>query len=175
MPNIDPEESARRILEATNLSVPVDVYAIARMHNIDIRIQELEDAVSGMLVIKDTYAIIVVNERHHSNRQRFTVAHELGHFTLHRNATHVFIDANPVFFRDTISAQGTHIQEMEANAFAAELLMPASFLQGQIGTQPLNPTLDPFDDVTIQQLAAKLQVSIQALTIRLTRLGLIVE
>lgn len=175
MTMINPEEAARELLDATAYTIPVDVYAIAQAHHINVRSQPLEDTVSGMLVIKNTYAIIGVNENHHPNRQRFTIAHELGHFLLHRDEAHVFVDAKPVFFRDERSAAGRQQQEIQANRFAAELLMPESVLQARIANQPLNPFLDPFDDLTVQRLAAEFGVSIQALTIRLTRLGLIAE
>jgi Zn-dependent peptidase ImmA (M78 family) len=175
MPRISPEEAARAILADTGYAVPVDVYAVAQSHNIEIRSQPLEDAVSGMLVIKDTYAIIGVNESHHPNRQRFTIAHELGHFILHGDEARVFVDAKPVFFRDEKSSEGSHRQEIEANRFAAELLMPAFVLKEKLGDQPLNLFLDAFDELTLQRLALELAVSSQALTIRLTRLGMIAE
>ncbi|HSH80377.1 MAG TPA: ImmA/IrrE family metallo-endopeptidase [Herpetosiphonaceae bacterium] len=171
---IDPEEAAQQILRPTGYRIPVDIYAIAKEHNVEIRSQTLEDTVSGMLVIKDQYAIIGVNENHHPNRQRFTIAHELGHYILHRDKARVFVDSKPVFFRDEVSAEGIYLQEIQANAFAAALLMPAKVLRDQV-TEPLNPLLDPFDEVTVHTLATELGVSVQALTIRLTRLGLIID
>jgi Zn-dependent peptidase ImmA (M78 family) len=122
-----------------------------------------------MLVVKGEHAIIGVNEAHHLNRQRFTLAHELGHFLLHHSASSVFIDASPVFFRDETSSDGSKLQEIEANTFAAELLMPEELLRKFINNQPL----DAFDERAVRRLAAQFGVSAQALTIRLTRLGLI--
>lgn len=172
---IEAEEAAKRILANTGSAIPVDLEMIAEAHNIQIRRQVLEDAVSGMLVVKDTYAIIGINEGHHPNRQRFTIAHELGHFFLHRNNERVFVDGKPIFYRDQVSSEGSQIQEIEANAFAAELLMPASALKAQLSDRRLNLFLNPVDDLTVQRLALELAVSVQALTIRLTRLNLVEE
>src|SRR6266516_5935935 len=122
-------EIAKQTLEGFVEQLPIDVQAIIQAHNIAIRRQPLEEAVSGMLVVKEGYAIIGVNESHYPNRQRFTLAHELGHFLLHGDSASVFIDASPVFFRDETSSEGSKLQEIEANAFAAELLMPESMLR----------------------------------------------
>jgi Zn-dependent peptidase ImmA (M78 family) len=81
----------------------------------------------------------------------------------------VFVDRSPVFFRDETSSSGVKWQEMDANAFAAELLMPSEDLKQQLNEWPI----DAFDDMSIRRLAARFGVSAQALTIRLTRLGLV--
>jgi Zn-dependent peptidase ImmA (M78 family) len=78
--------------------------------------------------IKDGTGVIGVNNNHHRNRQRFTIAHEIAHYRLH-HVGKVFNDATPVFFRDTTSAAGQSPQEIVANAFAAELLMPENKLR----------------------------------------------
>ncbi len=131
--------------------------------------EELEDSVSGFLVIRDGRGIIGVNRRHHPNRKRFTVAHELGHYLLHGDDASVFIDSSPVFFRDDTSSEGTRVQEIEANTFAAELLMPAEILRERVG----HHLIDIHDETSVRRLAAEFGVSAQALAIRLTRLDLI--
>lgn len=164
-----PVEVARQLLERFGEQPPIDIEAIVKAHSIAIRRQDLEDSVSGMLVIKDGRTTIGVNENHHPNRQRFTLAHELGHFLLHRSVSNIFIDASTIFFRDGASSDGSKTQEIDANAFAAELLMPEKQLREIINNQPL----DAFDEGAVRRLAAQFGVSAQALTIRLTRLGLI--
>ena len=74
-----------------------------------------------------------------------------------------------MFFRDEISSTGTKEQEVEANAFAAELLIPAASLRERVEQQ----AVDPYDDATVHRLARTFGVSAQALTIKLVRLGLI--
>lgn len=166
---LSPEEAARQILDQGRYETPVDVERIAQRLNITIRMQELEENVSGVLIIKQERAVIGVNKDHHPHRQRFTIAHEIGHFLLHRSSDRVFIDAAPVFFRDENTSSGRDPQEIEANQFAAELLMPERELRALVSVQPI----DVFDDAGVRRLATHFGVSAQALTIRLTRLGLV--
>jgi Zn-dependent peptidase ImmA (M78 family) len=166
---VTPEEVARKLLDRFGQQLPIDIEALIKAHNIAIRRQELEESISGMLVIKDGRVIIGVNENHHPNRQRFTLAHELGHFLLHRSVSSIFVDASTIFFRDSTSSDGSKAQEIEANAFAGELLMPAKQIREAINNQPL----DAFDEGAVRRLAVQFGISSQALTIRLTRLGLI--
>jgi Zn-dependent peptidase ImmA (M78 family) len=162
---------ARRALKSNGGQLPIDVHAIARSHNVAVHEVTLDESVSGVLVVKDGRAIIGVNAAHHPNRQRFSIAHELGHYLLHsRNSpSDVFVDTAPIFFRDERSSDGTEYQEIQANAFAAELLMPEDLLRGELRNGPL----DAFDDDAVLQLASRFGVSVQAISIRLTRLGLI--
>jgi Zn-dependent peptidase ImmA (M78 family) len=62
-----------------------------------------------------------------------------------------------------------HDQEREANAFAAELMMPESAIRSLMVTDPI----DVFDDAAVKQLANRFGVSTQALIIRLTELDLV--
>ncbi|MEA5576070.1 ImmA/IrrE family metallo-endopeptidase [Anabaena sp. UHCC 0451] len=161
------KQAAQKILERFGDTLPIKLDAILKEHNISVRKEKLEDKTSGMLVIKDSYAIIGINDNHHPNRQRFTIAHELGHFLLHHTVSNVFIDSSLVFFRDEKASEGTKRQEIEANTFAAELLMPESVLIEKVRNLP------PDDDKAVKELADEFAVSVQALTIRLTKLGLI--
>lgn len=132
-------------------------------------LQDLEDAVSGLLILNEGDGIIAVNQDHPKNRQRFSIAHEVGHWCLHRDRASVFIDTTSVFFRDRDSAEGTSQQEREANRFAAALLMPRQALQRAVGDDPL----DPSDEAAFRRLAAQFGVSVQALSIRLAHLDLL--
>ena len=73
-----------------------------------------------------------------------------------------------VWLRSELSSQGTNVEEKEANLFAAELLMPVRYLEGdveQIGT------IDLGDADALVDLAEKYGVSTQAMTFRLAYLG----
>lgn len=164
-----PEQIAQELRADVGDTLPIDVKALAERYGIAVREGQMEENVSGMLVVKEQGAIIGVNQAHHPNRQRFTIAHELGHYFLHRHKGRVFVDAAPVFFRDAASAEGDDWQEVEANAFAAELLMPKADLVAEVRSAPI----DAFDDLALRRIAAHFGVSVQALTIRLARLGLI--
>lgn len=160
-------EAAQSLLRKHQYSIPVDVHQIALDLGLTVIERDLEDQVSGMLVIKKGRGTIAINENQHLNRQRFSIAHEIGHYLLHRDDGQVFIDATPVFFRDTASAEGRSLQEIAANRFAAELLMPEQNMREILHNQPI----DVFDDTAIRRIANQFGVSSQALTIRLTRLG----
>jgi Zn-dependent peptidase ImmA (M78 family) len=100
-------------------------------------------------------------------RQRFTIAHEIGHAVL---TAQDFLYVDKVArLRDARSAQGTDPAEVEANAFAAELLMPADMLEREVQRRG---GLDVYDQDDVLELAGEFQVSTQALLIRLNMLGL---
>ncbi len=164
----DPVVVARALLRKLGGEVPVDPYDAAARHGIEIIERDLEESVSGMLVWRGDRAVIGVNRRHHPNRRRFTVAHELGHYLLHRELASVFVDGPGVLYRD-LSSEGSRQQEIDANRFAAEFLLPEAAVRECLGEQ----SVDAHDEITIRALAERFRVSPQALTIRLTRLGLI--
>jgi Zn-dependent peptidase ImmA (M78 family) len=146
---------------------PVNVEAIAEKLKINIEHDDLDDDVSGFLILKKNNHTIVVNENHPSNRQRFTIAHEIGHFVLHaNNGKELFIDKK--YARDINSSTGEINEEMEANSFAAELLMPAQMLKDELVSSGFNV----FDDMATFALAKKFRVSEQALGYRLGKLDL---
>lgn len=159
--------AARNLLKKSRYSIPVDVRALIEKFNVAIVEQPMEDSMSGMLVIKGNQAVIGVNQAHHPNRQRFSLAHELGHYLLHRHYQTIFIDPSTVFFRNNLSTQGTDLYEIEANIFAAELLMPEDAIKRAVA-EPI----DAFDERAVARLALQFKVSTQALTIRLTKLNL---
>lgn len=171
MPKSQAIQTARSILSKFDYTTPVDVEAIAVQHAVRVVREDFEDSVSGVLVIKDNQGIIGVNTNHHPNRQRFTIAHELGHYLLHPGESGVFMDRSPVFFRDSSSSEGGDQREREANAFAAELLMPREDLTELLEGRHI----DAFNEVSVRRLSARFGVSAQALTIRLTTLGFVTE
>jgi len=157
---------ADRLIERLGISTPpVDVEWVASQLGVGIVYKPLEDTVSGVLVQQGEQASIGVNALHHSNRQRFTVAHEIAHHVLHPNSPTVFVDGLMIHFRDgTVPATP---EEQEANAFAAALLMPARFLRRDLTKR----AIDASDETAVRSLAQRYGVSPQALTIRLVELG----
>ena len=71
--------------------------------------------------------VIYANAEDHFNRQTFTVAHELGHYLLHRTLFEEHPEDYKVLLRMPLGAE-TDPVEKEANAFAANLLVPRKFL-----------------------------------------------
>jgi Zn-dependent peptidase ImmA (M78 family) len=158
--------------ESGILQAPVDVEKIARSLNIAIKRTPSEDDISGFLLVQANDQVVIgVNMLHHPNRQRFTIAHEIGHFMLHE-IDEVHVDRAVVKLRDQRSSSGSHIDEVEANRFAAELLMPTEFLEDDLDKFFL---VDLHDDRRMMQLAKRYQVSVQAMTNRVVSLGLLPE
>jgi Zn-dependent peptidase ImmA (M78 family) len=163
------KEAAREILNRFGSKVPVEVEAIVEAHGISIFVEDVEVSISGMLVIKGERAHLILNQLHPIGRMRFTLAHELGHYLLHRDKASVFIDETALFYRGARAKQGVDPMEIEANAFAAELLMPENVLRAELGARPLH---SEYDD-EIQKLAPRYGVSAAAMTNRLKTLKLV--
>ena len=98
-------------------------------------------------------------------RRRFSIAHEFGHFILH-NHPGIHIDKG-FFFRNKISEEVNNPNEIEANRFAAELLMPKNFIVQALQ----NYSKNFFEDDIIERLARDFKVSKAAMGFRLQNLG----
>lgn len=101
------------------------------------------------------------NQNESKERQRFTIAHELGHFASGHLA------GNRVMFRDTNEMFTKRVfdpLEAEANRFAAALLMPADLVKASIQRDGMT---------TLHQLAKRFGVSESAMRWRLVNLGLL--
>lgn len=162
-------EAARAILREFGVAAPpVPVERIIKSRKIVLQYAPLDEDLSGMAYIKDGVGIIGVNTLHHPNRQRFSAAHELAHHVLHdediRQAVHVDKGIR-VLFRDDISALGTEPMEIEANAFASELLIPGDLLAAALE----GGGVDLEDEAAIEALARRFRVSAAAMRFRLTR------
>lgn len=151
------------LLKANGIrTLPIPVETIAWNLGVEIKYEPAEDSLSGALVRNRKQVVIGVNSAHHSNRQRFTIAHEIGHFVLHRGIK-LHVDED---FRVNLRDGSSSVEEMEANAFAAELLMPASFMDRE------TRKLGRIDEQGKKRLARRFQVSVMAMEIRLANLGL---
>lgn len=163
-----PELMAMQLLPSGLGCGAVDVEGIARSRGLIVAYEDLDDGVSGMLIRRASQPpVIVVNQDHATSRQRFTMAHELGHLMLHPRTGEVHVD-----YRDGRASEGTYRREREANAFAACLLMPRNIVLRCLGTRRLDP-FDERDAARIADAAMELQVSHTALTWRLKALKLL--
>lgn len=177
------EMEARRLLRKHGVNqAPVAVEEIARRSGIVVRRKPFEGEVSGVLYRSGDVPVIGVNALDALVRQRFTIAHEIGHFLLHEEALHVdrhYPEIVPVkstvspsrrFNRDKVSGQATDRREIEANGFAAALLMPKEFLDDDLkGVKP------PLKARQVDGLAKRYRVSQQAMIFRLMNLGVPME
>ncbi len=146
-------------------SFPVHVKEIAERFGIKVLFSmSMPQDVSGFIERKvDEQYRIVVNANHNEHRQRFTIAHEISHYILHRDILEKrsIVDRNAnhgVMFRSNAT---TDIQEREANNLAAKILMPTNAIRHAI-TQGSR---------TVSALANQFDVSPEAMRIRLENLG----
>jgi Zn-dependent peptidase ImmA (M78 family) len=158
------QEALRLIREHDIKTPPVPVDRIARALGIRVQFAPFDGDLSGMAFIKDGVPIAGVNSLHHPNRQRFTLAHEIGHICLHRKEieAQVHVDKGSLR-RDTLSASGVDILEIGANAFASELLIPEPLLEIVLAGR----SIDLEDDDLIASLAKRFRVSEAAMSYRL--------
>lgn len=164
---------ALRLLKDCNINTsPVPVNKIAEKLGASIRYSPFQDErnneLAGMLIRGDDQVVIGVNSLHHRNRQRFTIAHECGHLLLHKG-TEVYIDRSfRVNKRDRLSSQAVNPEEIEANRFAAELLMPFDMVLKDLQDHDID--IEGGEGAELKALADKYQVSVQAMTLRITNL-----
>jgi Zn-dependent peptidase ImmA (M78 family) len=165
-------QAAERLL--TSLGVrraPVDVGNVATRLGLRVLRQELGDDISGLLVRTATGTQICVAAKHPEVRRRFTIAHEIAHHVLGHQfepGEHVHVDrGNYISQRGVRASEGVDPKEIEANQFAACLLMPTDLVRAAVERLGEGPLLDGH----VEELARKFKVSEQAMTIRLTTLG----
>ena len=164
------EERVSKILKDCKISeAPVPINSIAEQMGLTIKPYDLGVNVSGVLVINQNTATIGINPLDPPVRQRFTIAHELGHYELHRDKGDLFVDKQRILFRDENSSLGELRNEKEANAFAAAILMPENLMNKEIKKKHLNVS----DEEAVKKLAKTFGVSEIAMTFRITNLNLL--
>jgi Zn-dependent peptidase ImmA (M78 family) len=163
LPNIQKSQSAEetqtagQIIEHFQQEAPVNVVGIADALGINVWEDNLTP-ISGKLFIdklnggKSGFSI-VINSTESLPRKRFTVAHEIAHFILHREDLENGIVEDALFRNSGLSSK----KETEANKLAADILMP----------YPLITKLMENGIRTIEDLADALEVSKAAISIRL--------
>jgi Zn-dependent peptidase ImmA (M78 family) len=163
-------ETVSSLLAEGKVTGPIiDVRALAKLKGAQVVEEPIarEDFSGFLFHPPDAPPVIGVNARHAITRKRFTIAHELGHLLLHPMAG-VHVDRAMLQMRDSKASEGTDCNEIEANRFAAELLMPHYFLETDVRTMT---RIHADDEKAIGILAKKYGVSPQAMTIRLASLN----
>lgn len=139
-------------------TAPVDVAKVAERLGLAIYQGDLAKGISGVLVRDPNYNtpsgfVIFVDDSESFVRQRFTAAHEIGHFVLHKERVGNRVEDNYLLRSEGFS----NALEAQANRFAADLLMPFELINQLIA-----------EGVTdVASLAKRLKVSEIAMGIRL--------
>ena len=141
--------------------VPVPVFDILRELGLGPTFEFLSDDISGWIERRpdDGYGV-TINAMHAPVRQRFTAAHELGHYIYHRDLLGAGVGDTRAYRAEGTPLPNTAIRPMherQANSFAANLLMPYNSIHA----------LRAQGVVTVVELAERFQVSRDAMRIRL--------
>jgi Zn-dependent peptidase ImmA (M78 family) len=166
------EIKAQKIISEVGITEPpIPIELIVEHHGAQIARRRFEGFESGFAISQGDQRIIGVNTDTTPRRQRFTIAHELGHLLLHHkplNVDHSIL----VSRRDDVSSLGTDQEEIDANAFAAAILMPANMVASEIEKE--FPAYGrPSRKILIAKLARTFNVSDEAMAYRLVNLNLI--
>ena len=152
---------ALKILESHSQETPINIFGVLQDVGLRLEFRPESENISGWIepLNGDGY-LVVINERHSATRQRFTAAHELGHYIYHRDLlgrgvgdTRAYRSAGTPLPNTAITIQ----HERQANTFAANVLMPYA----QIARFKGQGVTDP------RELAKLFLVSEEAMRIRL--------
>lgn len=174
------EKLASDIVIFNKIMTPaVPIKDIVKKYDLDVIPYNLGDGISGTLVMENNKGFIGYNPAESKFRQRFTIAHELGHYLLHvknllnyknLQARNIFVDISYIVkYRSAKNYTPSEWkQEQQANAFAAAILMPIDFIEAELN-KPINQTMG--EGELIESLAKIFEVSVPAMTFRLNNLN----
>ena len=155
------ENNIKKILEHQK-NIPVPIIKLANSFNIQVyRVSNMANNVSGAIINDNGIYSIYVNAKEPEYRRRFTIAHEIAHFLLHRDIIEDELDgnlteakgSNGVMYRSKLY----DVFEKDANKLAAEILIPLNKIQELYINSNYN----------IKILVKEFNVSEQAIKIRL--------
>lgn len=147
----------KTIIQNFHNNIPVKVGEMARAFGLDVKVSTLDVGISGMIHPDGDGYKIVINKHEPEYRRRFTLAHELAHFLLHRDLIGSGISDN-VLYRSQLS----DAMEAEANRLASDILMPSEKVKEAQSELQISKLAD-----AVSLLAQRFKVSEEAMRIRL--------
>jgi Zn-dependent peptidase ImmA (M78 family) len=167
------ERLAEALIEKHGIKeAPVPIERIASAAGALIARNHFPGYESGFALREAGRWIIGVNTSTSPRRQRFTIAHELGHLLLHEGRPLITDYSVLVSKRDDTSSTGTDKEEIEANGFAAAILMPRDLVVTELSKE-LDLGEASSRDELIARLARIFNVSTEAMGYRLINLNII--
>lgn len=148
------------ILDRYKAEVPVKLGALAAELGLEVFKSTLRPGISGLIEPSQTAASgfrIKINRHETVERQRFTLAHEIAHFLLHRFDIGKGV-VDDTLYRSALSSR----KEIEANKMASQIIMPLPSIQQAKAELSHLPV-----DEMVEVLAKRFRVSQQAMRIRL--------
>lgn len=155
-------EEEREILKRYMAEHPVKLGKLAKELGVSIKVSSLGTGISGQISREEEGYVVRVNRNEARERQRFTIAHELAHYLLHRKV----IDSSPNGITDTVLYRsGAPMQiEYEANRLASQVVMPMELVEKEL-REVFGGIIT---EATIESLANRFEVSKAAMEIRLS-------
>lgn len=148
------------LLEQFTATYPVRVGELASALGLRVVTAPLAPRISG-LIQPNAEAVagfeIKINKYEAPERQRFTLAHEISHYLLHRKDIGSGVVDN-VLYRSNLTSR----KETEANKLAAMIVMPAHLVNREARAKG-----GPHAPGVVEELANAFKVSTQAMKVRL--------
>lgn len=144
-----------KIIKDNQKSYPIRITAITEEYGIDVYNLSMSSNISGAIIKEGDKYVIYVNDKHTPNRQRFTIAHEIAHYILHKEKIGDNLTDNAMY-RSKLS----NVFERQANILASEILMPVNFVMQFIE-----------ENKSVSEMASLFKVSEGAMRIRLRQGG----
>ncbi len=150
-------QDLKDVIKKHQNDVPIKIGELVKDFGVEVKISTLDVGISGMIHPSQNGYKIVINKHEPEYRRRFTLAHELAHFLLHRDLIGSGISDN-VLYRSQLS----DTREAEANRLASDILMPPEKLK-EAQADLMMPKLAD----AVSPLAQLFKVSEEAMRIRL--------
>ena len=152
-------EMASKVLAECGIAEPpIDLKRIVEVKGfVYMEVDTFPDDVSALFIEKGGQNYAMVNSKHHPNRRRFSLAHELGHIILSHKWVDLEEEVSTIDTPPENNGDSRHrdAREKEADIFASALLIPLAMLKKEHSKK----------DVDINKLAKAFAVSPQAMTI----------
>jgi Zn-dependent peptidase ImmA (M78 family) len=137
-------------------TIPLDIFKVVDSLGLRLSFQQMDNDMSGFLERQGSQWVVGINSSHNIVRQRFTAAHEIAHYVLHRGLQQRFADVT--FAR---RSNDRNQMERQADNFSASLLMPEEAVNTLVRSGVGN----------LNELANRFQVSPLAMKYRLVNLN----
>ena len=163
---IDAINEGEKIARKYGNCLPIDLVSIARKHEIDVQQKpdNSSEGVSGMLLRHgDSFGIMYSTHIKSEGFQRFSIAHELGHYFLEGHIDHILPHKESIH-QSSAGFHSANPYEQEADYFASGLLMPHFLIT------PIIKNMDP-GFLSIEKIAELCKTSLTSSAIRYTQLS----
>lgn len=151
----------RSVIEEYLSEFPIKLGAMANSLGVNVLLSTFPLGISGQIGEEDEKFVIRINRHEVRHRQRFTLAHEISHFLLHKDL--IRSSENNYWSENVLLRSGQPLKvEYQANRLASDLVIPPNLLIEE--TKDIG---NPMTTDSLQNLASKFQVSVAAMKFKL--------